>query len=334
MTMPLPRTPVRLERVFDDAGLVPRLAERSAPYAPVQRYFANPEEQRVLSQNERDRPTPGAPADLFVAPFFRGDWAYDEPIVPGTEPILHSEVLADAARKVFGGAVVRPQIVYANLMIQMPDYDLGHTDIPAFRGIDRTRHPVWLLVAMGRSGLFEPWRIKIATAVTWWFEGIGGSFTYWPEGPDAPPHTVPPTPNTGVVGDNDFMFHRADGAGGKGARMLTGMTLDSRLVWEGGDRPWAVVDNGRVLERYAWPQVRLSLSWKAQVLTDEAERRTVDEHSDDLTLERVVDTLLDDLRARDVRPEPPSDPLHDAGFIETLGETYKRLPTVYPHAEA
>jgi hypothetical protein len=322
-----------LEHVFADEGLVRRLAEQNAPYAPVQRYFADTGEHRVLSQNERDRPGSETSIGLFVAPFFRGDWAYDEPIVAGVEPILHSEVLADAARKVFGGALVRPQIVYANLMIQMPDYDLGHTDIPAFRGIDRTHYPVWLLVAMGRSGLFEPWRIKIATAVTWWFEGTGGSFTYWPDGPDAPPRTVPPTPNTGVVGDNDFMFHRADGAGPKGAKMLTGMTLDSELVWEGGDS-WAVVDGERVLERYTWSQVRLSVSWKAQVFADEAERRRVDQHTHDLSLERVIDTLLDDLRARGVQVTTPSDPLHDAAFTETLADAYKRLPAVYAPAGA
>lgn len=325
------RPPIALAGVLDDPGLVRRLAEAHAPYLPVQRYVASAEEQRLLSQNERVDPGAGAQGDapVFVAPIFRGDWAYDTPLVDGVEPILHNEAFTEAARELFDGALVRPQIVYANLTLPIPDYDIGHTDIPAFRGIDRTVYPVWLLVAMGRSGLFERWRVPIATAVSWWFEGEGGSFTYWPQGPDGPPRTVPPTPNTAVVGDNDFMFHRADGVGGPGVGWRKGLTLESRLAWLGGD-DWAVRDGERELWRIGWPEIRVSVSWKAQVFRDAEELRRYERHSDDLTLDAAVTALLEDLAERGHGLSCPADPLRDTDFIAALTNAYRRTPTVQP----
>lgn len=325
------RPPVPVEGFLEDPELVRRLVERHAPYEPVQRYVASAEEQRLLSQNDRVDPGKGANAaePVFVAPVFRGDWAYDEPLVEGVEPILYNERFQEAARKLFGGALVVPQIVYVNLTLPIPDYDVGHTDVPAFRGIDRTRYPVWLLVAMGRSGLFERWRVPIATAVSWWFEGEGGSFTYWPEGPDRPPRTVPPTPNTAVVGDNDFMFHRADGVGGAGVRWLRGLSLDSRLVWLGGD-DWAVQDGGREIVRVGWREVRVSVSWKAQVFQDERQLALYRGHGDDLTLDDAVEKLLGDLAGRGRGVARPEDPLTDGAFIAALGESYKRTPSTRP----
>src|SRR5262245_17086332 len=141
MRDPLP--PVVLETVLDDAGLVARLARANAPYFPVQRYFANAAEMNALSKTQQ-----GDGPAMRVGPVFRGDWAYDAPLVDGLDPIFRNPRFATAAARIFGAAVVRPQIVYANLSLPMPCGDGGHTDIPAFRGIDRTRFPVWLLVTM------------------------------------------------------------------------------------------------------------------------------------------------------------------------------------------
>jgi len=216
-----------------------------------------------------------------------------------------------------------------NLSLPMPCGDGGHTDVPAFRGIDRTAFPIWLLVTMGRSGLFERWRIPIATAVAWFYEGAGGEFTYWPDGPDRRPVTRPARTNTAVVGDNDVMFHRVEAVGGPGDDMVRGLTLDSQLA-RAADGAWEIVDHGRVLGRYDFAQLRISVSWKAQVLRDGEEVRLVDEHRDDLRFEQVLDTFLGDLDARGVHLEPPADPLHDPGFVSTLGQAYHRAPTVHP----
>jgi hypothetical protein len=326
----VPRPPIFVDRVLDDPDLVRRLAERNAPYWPVQRYFASAAEMQALSDAAAGSARAGAPpGQMIVGPVFRGDWAYDRPLVDGVEPFLRNARFVEAARTVFDGAVVRPQIVYINLSLPMPAGDAGHTDVPAFRGVDRTRHPIWLLVTMGRSGLFERWRIPIATAVAWFYAGDGGGLTYWPDGPDVKPKTLPARTNTALVGDNDRMFHRVESIGGADDDMVRGLTLDSQLAFAGRDE-WTVVEGDRVLARYPFRQVRISVSWKAQVLRDAEEARVVDEHRDDLGLDAVFGTFRRDLDARGIDAGRPADPLRDPAFVATLTAAYHRTPTAYP----
>jgi len=327
METSLPRPPVALEGLLPDPGLVRRLVEHNSPYWPIQRYFASAEEMRALSDVVEGSERAAAP--LFVAPVFRGDWAYDRPLIPGVEPILHNERFIDAARRIFGGTVVRPQIVYVNLTLPMPAGDRGHTDVPAFRGIDRTAYPIWLLVTMGRSGLFERWRTPIATGVSWFYAGAGGEFTYWPDGPDHPPITRPAHTNTALVGDNDLMFHRVEAVGRPDDDMVRGLSLDSLLTFAGDGR-WNVVEDGRVLASRRFEDIRISVSWKAQVFRGEGEARIVDQHLDDLRFEQVLETFLADLAERGVAVAPPADPLHDPAFVAILTKAYHRAPSVYP----
>ena len=66
---------------------------------------------------------------------------------------------------------------------------------------------------MAASGLFERWRVKVATAVAWYYDGPNGGFSYWPDGGAAPEVTIEPPSNFAVVGDNDFMYHRVEAVG-------------------------------------------------------------------------------------------------------------------------
>jgi hypothetical protein len=313
---------VVIDTVFDQPDLVRRLLERHAPYWPVQRYFASAEEQRALSASSG-----------VVGPVFRGDWAHDRPLVDGVEPILENPGFVAAAHRAFDAAIVRPHIVYVNLSLPMPCGDAGHTDVPAFRGIDRTRYPVWLLVTMGRSGLFERWRVRIATAVAWFYSGRGGEFTYWPDGPDRAPVVRTMQTNTAVLGDNDVMFHRVEAIGGPDEEMVRGLTLDAELRFA-GDGAWEVVDHGRVLVRRPFADVRVSVSWKGYVFRDDAEARLVDEHTDDLAFEDVLGTFFADLAARGIAVRRPEDPLHDPAFVATLTAAYRQSPSVYPWGRA
>ena len=326
--MRAPRPPIVLETVLDDPTLVSRLARANAPYFPVQRYFASAAEMNALSRTRQ-----GDADAMMVGPVFRGDWAYERPLVDGLEPLFANPRFTAAAARLFDAAVVRPQIVYANLSLPMLCGDGGHTDIPAFRGVDRTRHPVWLLVTMGRSGLFERWRVTIATAVAWFYAGEGGGFTYWPDGPDAAPLTRPAATNTAVVGDNDVMFHRVESIGGADDDMVRGLTLDSALR-PAGSRAWDVVEGDRVLATYRDDQLRISVSWKAQVFADAEAARVHDEHTDDLDLARVWTTFRDDFAARGRTLDVPADPLHDPELVSTLSRAYAVSPTVYPWGPA
>lgn len=314
----LPRTPVFLERVLDDPREIDALIDRHAPYWPVQRYFANDAEYAALS---------GERGAMPVGPVFRGNWATDGQAADGVERLLHLPRFVAAARELFGGAgVVRPHNVYVNLTWQLPfPQGRGHTDVPAFRGFDRTEHPITLLTIMGMSGLFEDVRTKIATAVAWFYEGRDGGFEYWPEGPDRPSVVHEGAiHNTAIMGDNDFMWHRVRPVG----RVEDGMaslTLDSELVRIDGDT-WGIRDGEREIARFPRRQLRISVSWKAVVFATEEERRVHDEHQDDLTLDEVLRRFAADLAARGVALEVPADPERDPSFIATLHDAYVRYP--------
>src|SRR5262249_3243907 len=110
---------------------------------------------------------------------------------------------------------------------------------------------------------------------------------------------------------------------------VRGLTLDSQLAFA-GDGAWDVIDGGRTLGRWDFSRIRVSVSWKAQVLRDAAEARCIDEHRDDLQLEQVLDTFLAHLAGRGSPAERPPDPLHDASFVATLSAVYRVAPSVFP----
>lgn len=316
--MPKPRPPVAIDRVVDDADAFRRTVEALAPYWPVQRYFANSAEYAALSGDDGGRP-------MVVAPVFRGNWAIDGKAVPGTEALLDHAPFVRAARRLFDAEIVRPQNVYVNLTWQLPfAQGAGHTDVPAFRGFDRTRYPITLLTIMGLSGLFEDVRLSIATAVAWFYEGADGGFEYWPDGPDAASRIHEGRiENTAIVGDNDFMWHRVRPTG-RPANGMARLTLESELARDGGE--FAVREGAREHGRFGWDALRVSLSWKALVFRSDAERRRYDEHTDDVDLDEVVRRFSADLRERGVAFAVPEDPTRDPAWIATLREQYVRYP--------
>lgn len=310
--------PIAIDPVLPDPGLVRRLVEANAPYAPVQRYFSSGNEQASMSGGRA----------LLIAPNFRGDWAYEKPRIEGVEPLFHHEGFLEAARTLYGGGVVRPQQVYANLTWQLPfDQGEGHVDVPAFRGIERTEFPIWLLGRMGHSRLFERYRVRIATAVAWFYEGADGGFEYWPDGPEAPSKIHEGDIfNTAMLGDNDFMFHRVRPVGRREDGLPQGLTLDSRLERADEADGWKIVDRAREIGRFAYDALRISVSWKGMVFQDAEEARLYDEGRDTLDLAAVVQTFTDDLEARGVPFEAPRDPLRDPAFVDVLMATYHRAP--------
>ena len=297
------RPPILLDTALDDPDLVRARVERTAPHYPVQRYFESASEMRAQS----------GPDKMIVAPNFRADWATPEDRVDGIEPILEDPHFLKAAADLFGSDRVRAWGVYSNITWQLPfDQGRGHTDVPAFLGIDRRRYPTWFLSVMGHSGLFEDERVDIATAVAWFYGGEDGGFTYWPDGPDAPPAVHEGAIfNTAIMGDNDRMYHRVRPVGARKKGMLGGMTLATRLEHRGGDA-WAVCQDGWERACVSYPELRISVSWKAYVYRDDAQRRAHEVgSSDELTLEAVIDRFDADLASRDIALERPSDPLHD-----------------------
>jgi hypothetical protein len=253
--------------------------------------------------------------------YFREEYAYGtEPLINGVEPFLFYEGFVEAARAIHGRPVIEPAIVFANLMV--PGQELAlHTDVPEFRGANRKLHPQWLLVAMRHSGLFEEWRMPIATGVAWFHDCKGGEFAFYPDGAggEAVAHEV--TFNTALVVDADSVFHGVDPID-LPAGELPPLKPGMELVYEGDER-WTVRAGDDVVAIYRWDELRFSISWKAYCFADAAERDSWRAHTDDLDLDWIVARLVDDLRDRgrittDVPPQRE--------LAETIIDEYIKFP--------
>jgi hypothetical protein len=179
-----------------------------------------------------------------------------------------------------------------------------------------------LIVAMGHSGLFESWRMPIATGVAWFHDCRGGEFAFYPDGPEHPPRAHTVRYNTALLLDTDSVFHGVDRVAetdGPVAPLRPGMRLCST-----GDRRWEVQDGDRVVARYRWEDLRFSVSWKAYCFTDEAERDAWAAHGDDLSVDVVVERMLDDMRTRGVIGRVPP---HGQELVDLIIDTYVHYPT-------
>lgn len=264
------------------------------------------------------------PATLLArTSYFREEYAYGQKSnIDGIDAFLHHPGFYDAARVVHERPVIEPAIAYANLMV--PGQELAvHTDVPEFRGCNRKQIPQWLLVVMHHSGRFDEWRMPIATGIAWFHDCDGGELAYWPDGALGEMATHDVRRNTAMVLDTDTVFHGvtriSEVAPDAMPRLRPGMTLDHV-----DERDWAVCDtDGSEIARYAWDELRFSVSWKAYCFRDTHERDTWRDHRDDLTLDVVVERLVDDLCERG-RVDPGVE--RDAKLGLMMIDEYVRFP--------
>jgi hypothetical protein len=285
---------IRIEPAFDDPEFVRAMFERHAPYQTMAGYLP------IASQD----------ASL---PWFRGNWAANgEPLVAGAEKILHNQRFIDAARMFFGGSSVRPTFIVVNVNAPMPA-GLTHVDIPMFRGATRDQYPLAFLVAMGQSGLFEPWRVIQAGAVTWLYDGPAGNFEYWPQGLNGPMAVEgSPFRNVAIMSDNDRIYHRIGSVGEPDAELP--QITSAAEIRAAGRGVWEIVENGETRATYPACAIRLSLVWKAI--------RESDADSELLTLDRVMSMFIADLHRRGVAFRVPADPLSDNEWMALLDRSY------------
>jgi hypothetical protein len=302
------RYPTYAEDVTAAEPFAPELPQRydaAANFVRTGGRFARAEDPRVLASRTN---------------YFRATYAYDRPATPGIEPFLFHEGFVDAARELHGRPLVAPNIVYANLLV--PGQELAvHTDVPEFRGASRRRFPQWLLVAMLHSGLFDRWRMPIATGVAYFGACRGGEFAFYPDGPEGAPRTLPVKHDTAVLLDTDAVFHGVDRV--FESQPIPAIRPGTELVFDPDTGGWRALADGRTLAAYGRDEVRFSVSWKAYCYEDERERRLVDRHEDDLDLPTILGTLEADLRARGRldRPRPA-----DRDFALLLIGEYVRFP--------
>ncbi|MBI3784736.1 MAG: hypothetical protein HY270_15190 [Deltaproteobacteria bacterium] len=236
--------------------------------------------------------------------YFRETYAYERPLFPEIAFFQQLPQFVAAAQQVTGRRIVRPAIVYLNILV--PGQELAiHTDVPEFRGANRTREPEWLLVAMHHSGLFDRWRRHIATGVSWYHDCEGGDFVYYPDGVDQAPRNLRVRRNTAIVLDTDSVFH---GIAPVALRDTSLPPIEPGVrLHRDDDGRWSVRRDGEVRATYNWNDLRLSISWKAWCFKDEEELHVNDEHKDDLTLDQILEAFVGDLRRRGKVSSRPDD---------------------------
>jgi hypothetical protein len=296
--------PIRIEPAFDEPEQVRDMFERHAPYRAVAAYGLDPAGDETKSPE----------AERSVLPWFRGNWALGgKPLVDGAEVILHNKKFLEATRAAFGTWHVYPEFVVVNVNAPMPAGAI-HVDVPSFYGATRKHYALPFLRAMGSSGLFEAWRVVQGGVISWFYEGTGGNFDYWPEGLDGPMRSEqPPFSNVALVADNDRMYHRIGAIGDPHAE-LPRMSA-SAYIQPDGDGNWEILENGEVRATYPSHAIRMSVIWKAEV-------RDREPSTDNLTLDRIMAILTADLRHRSVDFQVPSDPLADPAWILQLQRIY------------
>lgn len=277
--------PTRLEPAFADPDHVRDLIRRGSPYLTEEKVHKHP-------------------GVTHTGGWFRNFWALGGKVVfDGADDVFHNPIYLDAARHLFGAAVVRPVAMMANLNLPMAGLP-PHLDLPFFRGAMNREVPAWMLEPMGYSGLFQRWAVPVASAVAWFYDGEGGEFEFWPDGIDAPPRVErPPFRNEALMADNEYTYHRVGPLGRPDRYVAAGsVPYDAELVHDVGG--WEVRDGDRVLGRYDEREVRLSVLWKAYCFRTDDEADAFDDRSDDLTPQLVQDIFLDDLRERGVEARP------------------------------
>lgn len=292
--------PVRMDPVFDDPEAVLALVRHAAPYQTMAAYMGY-----------------GAEGGLAGPPWFLTKTRADG--------LLAAPRWRAAACEAFGAQVVQPSHVVINLNGPSP-VGPPHLDQPEYRGFGLAEAPLWLLMAMSRSRLFLPWLVPVASGLVWFWQGEGGDFEYWPDGPDAASALAGrPMWNTGVMSDNEAMWHRVGGFGPESQQreLERGLRAEALLGWSGGR--WRILQEGGVLMDFAADEIRISLLWKALVFRDAAHLASFEDKRFDLDLQQVTDIFLADLAARGLRVRRPGDPANDPTWRALLEETY-RIP--------
>ena len=265
--------------------------------------------------------------------YFRESYAYGpERFAAGIDVFLFHDSLIGAARQLFGRPVIEPAIAYANLLL--PGQELAvHTDVPEFRGANRKLFPQWLMVVMHHSGLFDAWRMPIATGVSYFARGgevaPGGELAYYPDGPDREVRVLDARHNTAIVLDTDSVFHGVDRVGPDGA-MPPHLEPGSTLAFDSTTGRWQLTPTPLAPVDFGWDEVRFSVSWKAYCFADEAERDAWHHHADDLDFATIMGRLRADLDERGVLAADA--PIDERDLAITLIDTYERFPAPTPTA--
>jgi hypothetical protein len=302
---PVTVPPLRVQPAYADRDAVRRTILDHAPY-PMMVAGAGYSEMMQLAPLE---------------PWFRTTWAADvNPLDDSIQALIDDPLFIEGAGKLFEAKIIRPQALVVNVMGPMAA-GYRHVDLPTYRGIP-PKTPLWFPMVMGVSGLFERWAVRVAGALTWFYDGTDGEYEYWPQGIDHPSDAERgPFGNVALFGDNDLMFHQV-GAIGDSQRLKDQIKLSVQSEIRPSDEGWEITDGTSVIGTLSNDQVRISLLWRAITFRDEHEAHAYDQHEDDLDGETAISRFCDDLTERGIAFTSPQDPFNDEAWSTLLTQTY------------
>ena len=263
---------------------------------------------------------------IGLNPVFRGYLARGGTcFYPEIEDCYYNSRFLDLVRGYWGCQYAEPETFLFN--IQGPTSIGGppHLDGTVFRGMTMENTPLWLLLTMAKSCLFNHWRSKKGQVIAWYYNGqIGGGFNCWPDGPSREPLQInAPMWGRAVVVENEMMFHHGQAAGAVARRKPEGMDISTTF---GADpevsNGWQLETFGSVNQKVPEQEMRFLVHWGARLFTDMADLTRTYEHTDDISPETAIGMLCDDMRKRGVVFEEPSDPFHDNAFVRLVSQVY------------
>jgi hypothetical protein len=330
------------------------LAERFRPVAPprvIEDAYAEDAYHRVLKVVRENGPWPLILAENFKSPeeliaavggvipegvkltwegmlngVFRGYLARQGVcFYPELNELYYNSRFLELVRGYWGAKYAEPETFLFNIQGPTPIGGPPHLDGTVFRGMTMENTPIWLLLTMSKSGLFQQWQSKKAQLTGWFYKGrIGGGFNYWPDGPRGEPKQIKsPMWGRAVLAENEMMFHHAQACGPVGMRQPNGLDISSTIAVdptvEGG---WRIETFGQVTQQIPPAEMRLLLHWGARVFMDMQDLKRTLDHTDDITHEQALNMLIDDARKRGAVFETPTDPMKDQAFIAMLSQVY------------
>jgi hypothetical protein len=328
-------TPVAPPKVLDDVYTDDQytrlldVVKRHGPWPTITAHHFQSVDELIATSSGTVPKDHGLTLDDVATAHFRGFYAQNSVcFYPEIEDIFYNSKFLAEVKAYWGALYAKPTMMLFNICGPHQSGLNAHLDAVTFRGVRYENTPVWMQNIMGKSGLFTDYLVKMAQVITWWYLGAEGTFTYWPDGPLQPPKRLDtPMWNRGVVVQNEVMFHRGDPVGRPDQRAIPGLKHRSVFAYVPVDDAWAIRTDGQEIRRYEPNEIRLLVHWNAEVYRDMDEVKKVMDHTDDLTHERVIDTLLADMRAKGRKVAEPTDPFHDDEFIHALMSAYTIAPT-------
>lgn len=320
-----------LEGVYTDAQfeLMMDVVKRQGPWPTIVSHHFQSVDELIATVSGVVPKDHGLTLDDLSGPHFRGFFAQNSVcLYPELHDVFYNPTFLELVKDYWGCEYAKPTLMLFNICGPHNSGPHPHLDAVTFRGVRIENTPVWMQNIMAKSGLFTEYIIKMAQVITWWYKGAEGTFTYWPDGPLEPPKKLEhPLWNKGVVVQNELMFHRGDSVGRPDERNVEGVKNRSLFGYVPADDAWDVTTDGERVHRHQPDQIRFLAHWNAEIYADMDELKKVMDHTDDLTHQRVVDTLIADLRSRNIKISEPNDPFHDVDWIQTLMHTYTIAPT-------